>query len=214
MHSTAPPTTNQLQREQKLMKNAHRARGITTKQNRAAGLGGATTTRPICHCFSMRVLRAKQTRKTLRFFKIVHGIQEPYEVLCDGTFMGTSHCCSRSPVRLFVDTQPLRSRVVRGVSVACSCARTRASSPHPPSPLHPRSNCNATENGPRRGCAQDAANHGMQIDHPASRAGRTGASRACVLRCCHVREAVLRELCSRQERRRRFGVPVHPGHNW
>ncbi len=38
----------------------------------------------------MRVLRAKVVRKTLKFFKIVFGIDSPYHIILDGNFIFTA----------------------------------------------------------------------------------------------------------------------------
>ena len=35
----------------------------------------------------MRVLRAKAARKALHFYKVTHGIRDPYTLLVDGTFV-------------------------------------------------------------------------------------------------------------------------------
>lgn len=35
----------------------------------------------------MRVLRAKQIRKTLKFFQIAYGFQQPYKIILDGNFI-------------------------------------------------------------------------------------------------------------------------------
>ncbi|CBN74552.1 conserved unknown protein [Ectocarpus siliculosus] len=43
----------------------------------------------------MRVTRAKQYRKHLRFFRIVYGISAPYKVILDGNFI---HGCISSKV--------------------------------------------------------------------------------------------------------------------
>ena len=38
----------------------------------------------------MRVLRAKAARKALHFYKVTHGIRDPYTLLVDGTFVHLS----------------------------------------------------------------------------------------------------------------------------
>lgn len=55
----------------------------------------------------MRVLRAKQTRKYLRFFQIVFGIKAPYNVLLDGNFVFTL-------MKLKLDIRDRLSKLLQG----------------------------------------------------------------------------------------------------
>ncbi|CAM9597168.1 unnamed protein product [Ascophyllum nodosum] len=58
----------------------------------------------------MRVTRAKQYRKHLRFFRIVYGIVPPYKVILDGNFI---HCCVSSNV----DIQQRIASVLQGAKL-------------------------------------------------------------------------------------------------
>ncbi|CAN0134281.1 unnamed protein product [Discosporangium mesarthrocarpum] len=58
----------------------------------------------------MRVTRAKQYRRHLRFFRIVYGIAPPYKVILDGNFI---HQCITSKV----DIEARLASVLQGASV-------------------------------------------------------------------------------------------------
>lgn len=58
----------------------------------------------------MRVLRAKVVRKTLRFFKIVFGIDSPYHVILDGNFIFTA-------IKFKIDIRDRLQKLLQGAEV-------------------------------------------------------------------------------------------------
>ena len=46
----------------------------------------------------MRVLRAKAARKALHFYKVTHGVRDPYTLLVDGTFVQHALVTVKTPL--------------------------------------------------------------------------------------------------------------------